>query len=72
MSAFKNPVECAASARRFFPKHPDGSFLRVRDLRQAISLREKMLTQTICARVRKELELNPESPAAPRLGLVEL
>lgn len=50
-----------ASIRRFFPKHSDGAFLKVRSLRDVITLREKMLTAVIYARARKELEFSPET-----------
>ena len=51
----------SAVFKRFFPAHENGRFLKVDDMREAISIRDSILSKIVESRVQRRLEASPEN-----------
>lgn len=65
------PVPGASIAfRSYFPGTPHGLFLKVEDMREAISIRDKMIETVVESRVQKRFEMGLETKQQTEPGKI--
>lgn len=56
------------SFRRYFQQHPQGIFLKVEGMREAIALRDRMLEVVIESKIQKQYEMDLRTEQKPEPG----